>query len=190
MPEWSLLYKMFFDQSFLDDYTKELKDLNEPDNLDMMNQEDIAQLAKFQVEYYFGQTNYNKDFYLKSCEGKDGWIPLEVIYGFFGIRKFHHNLTVEELYETMKASAIVEVKEDFPWRDSEIVYYIRKAALSNNQKTGQFFGYEVGKIKKLGEEKFESFLKYKLEFEEKVIEKMPIVVTTVSKACTKSISER
>ena len=53
MPEWSLLYKMFYDTKFLDSYTKELKDIP-TDNLWNLPIEEVEQLAKFQIEYFFG----------------------------------------------------------------------------------------------------------------------------------------
>ena len=63
MPEWSLLYKMFYDTKFLDSYTKELKDIP-TDNLWNLPIEEVEQLAKFQIEYFFGQNNYKKDKHL------------------------------------------------------------------------------------------------------------------------------
>ena len=36
--------------------------------------EAIQQAAKFQVEYYFGQTHYIKDGNMREYEAQDGWI--------------------------------------------------------------------------------------------------------------------
>ena len=80
--------------------------------MDEMTDEQIYQAIKFQVEFYFGQTNYHKDEYLKNCEGKDGWILLSIIYGFRAIMKFAEYVELEDLFELMKLSSIVDVKEE------------------------------------------------------------------------------
>ena len=49
----------------MDEYTLELTKFDES-NLNEMTTEEIEQAAKFQVEFYFGNTNYNKDFYLRN----------------------------------------------------------------------------------------------------------------------------
>lgn len=37
---------------------------------------------KNQIEFYFGDTNYNKDKYLKSHCDQDGYVPIRVISNF------------------------------------------------------------------------------------------------------------
>ena len=75
-----------------------------------MTTEEIEQAAKFQVEFYFGNNNYNKDFYLRNVlEGKDRWINLSVILNFPKMRKFQVYVPIENLYELLKLSSLVEV---------------------------------------------------------------------------------
>lgn len=94
LPEWSILNKMLFDTEKLNDYTLALTTYNQ-DQLEQMTQEEHEQAAKFQVEYYFGNTNYSKDWYLRNTlEGADGWISLRVIYDFPSMRKFHNYVPI------------------------------------------------------------------------------------------------
>ena len=55
-------------------------------------QEDL-QAAKFQVEYYFGQTNYLKDDFLRQMEGPEKWIDLVRINKFARMQRI--NLQVD-----------------------------------------------------------------------------------------------
>ena len=59
------------------------------------------------MEYYFGNSNYNNDHYLKSAEGYDGWIDLNFINNFPRMKRFH--LSLLEVFEMMKFSTVVEV---------------------------------------------------------------------------------
>ena len=64
LPEYSVIYKMLFKSSEkLDEYTKKVTTMN-LETADQMSYENKLQAAKFQVEYYFGQTNYIKDDHL------------------------------------------------------------------------------------------------------------------------------
>ena len=74
-----------------------------------MDIEEVLQAAKFQVEFYFGQSNYHKDEYLKSKENNTGKINLEEIYRFSKIRKFHSRLRLRDLYKVLKYSTVVDV---------------------------------------------------------------------------------
>ena len=117
-----------------------------------MTDEQIYQAVKFQVEYFFGQTNYFKDAYLRAAEDPNGWILLELIYGFRSIQKFQDYLELEDVFELMKLSSLVEVKEevrDFGDGDPEIFYYIRKRQLKLHDKYVDFFGYNIETIKQL-----------------------------------------
>lgn len=51
------------------------------------------QTAKFQVEFYFGQTNYLKDDYLRQMEDREKWIDLVRINTFYRMQRL--NLQVE-----------------------------------------------------------------------------------------------
>ena len=108
LPEWSIIYKMLFDTDMLDEYTAKHTVFDEA-FLEELPQEVIEQAAKFQVEFYFGQTNYHKDEYLKDCEDKDRWIPLQTIYKFKKIKKFHSRLSIHELAQILILSTVVEV---------------------------------------------------------------------------------
>ena len=51
------------------------------------------QAAKFQVEYYFGQTNYLQDDFLQQMEGPEKWIDLVRINKFNRLKRL--NLEVD-----------------------------------------------------------------------------------------------
>ena len=84
---------------------------------------------------------------------------LETLYQFPNIKKFHDYLTEEELFEVMKLSTVVEVKEDIvDFGDEQILtYYIRKKSLKLNSQYVNFFGYDIETIKMLPIKKFNTF---------------------------------
>lgn len=63
LPEWSILYKLLHDTEELDAYTREHTTFD-PKQIDVVQKEKVAQAAKFQVEFYFGNSNYYKDDFL------------------------------------------------------------------------------------------------------------------------------
>ena len=69
LPEWSIIYKMLFDEEELDQYTKKHTVFDES-LIPILPIEVIEQAAKFQVEFYFGQTNYFKDDHLRKAADK------------------------------------------------------------------------------------------------------------------------
>ena len=107
-----------------------------------MSEEAIYQAAKFQVEYFFGQTNYKHDDYLKKAEGPEGWILLSTIFAFRKFNLFRDYLAIDDLFEVLKLSTVVEVKEDIvDYGDEQIVtYYIRKSSLKLNNQYVNLFG--------------------------------------------------
>ena len=56
---------------------------------------------------------------------------LSTIYEFRKIKKFHDYLPLEDLFEVLKLSSVIEVKEDIvDFGDEQIVtYFIRKRIL-------------------------------------------------------------
>ena len=64
LPEWSLLYKLLNDQNQLDVYMRTHTTFD-PNQIDSVDIGEVLQAAKFQVELYFGQSNYHKDEHLK-----------------------------------------------------------------------------------------------------------------------------
>ena len=111
------------------------------------------QAAKFQIEYYFGQTNYHDDDYLKTLESAEGWVELHAINDFPRVRKF--GLPVFELYDILKHSTIVEVMErKQKWFVDDVltekmIYYVRRKKLQINRRMGQLFGFDLEKVKHL-----------------------------------------
>lgn len=91
------------------------------------------------MEYYFGQTNYQKDDYLKKHENSDGWIELSFINNFRKMRKF--NLHEYDVYKILKLSTIVEVKEGN--RFDERAYYLRRKKQEMNKGVQQFIGFNI-----------------------------------------------
>jgi len=95
------------------------------------------------VEFYFGNSNYNTDDYLKSLEDHDGWINLDFINKFHKMKKFRLNLA--EVYNMMKLSTVVDVMEK-PW-DDDMLYYIRKRAQEINENVAEIFGFNIETVK-------------------------------------------
>lgn len=120
---------MLFKQEFLDEYTRETTKVDECE-VGIMDYERRLQAAKFQVEFYFGQTNYQKDVYLQSHESRDGWIDIKFINNFKKMKAF--KLTVAEVFEMMQKSIVVDVKQDF-WPNGDPIYLIRKKSLQMNK---------------------------------------------------------
>lgn len=96
LPEYSVLYKMLYEsEDTFNDMTREHTEVIE--NVHEMDQDDLLQKAKYQVEFYFGQSNYEKDEYLRGLESDNGrWINLDKINSFYKMRNFQ--VTVEQLY--------------------------------------------------------------------------------------------
>ena len=53
-----------------------------------------------------------------------------------------------------------------------------------------FFGYNIETIKQLTIKQFDEFMKHKKNFEQKIFESMPVIVTTIGKACTQQLRDR
>ena len=101
--------------------------------------------------------------------------------------KFAEYVELEDLFELMKLSSLVDVKEevlDFGDGDPQITYFIRKKELKLQQKYVNFFGYNIETIKQLTIKQFDEFMKHKKNFEQKIFVSMPVIVTTIGKACT------
>ena len=77
--------------------------------VDILPDSVIEQAAKFQVEFYFGQSNFHKDEHLKKARDSEGWIPLSMIYKFNKIKKFRSRLSLKRLARVMQLSTVVEI---------------------------------------------------------------------------------
>ena len=76
-----MIYKMLYKTSELrEEFIREATTMADGEKLPQVEQR--RQAAKFQVEYYFGQTNYRRDEFLKSLEDAEGWIDLSLINNF------------------------------------------------------------------------------------------------------------
>ena len=53
-----------------------------------------VQRIKYQIDYYFGDTNYPRDYYIQELELADNWIPLIQIQSFFRIKKIADDLNL------------------------------------------------------------------------------------------------
>ncbi|KAL0210611.1 hypothetical protein RCL1_005047 [Eukaryota sp. TZLM3-RCL] len=69
-------------------------------------------MAKAQVEYYFSDSNYLKDKFLLACAASnpEGWIPISTLNTFNRLKAY--SLSVSEIAELLKDSAVVAVSED------------------------------------------------------------------------------
>ena len=129
---------------------------------------------------------------MQAKEAHGGWILLALIYDFKKIRQFHEFLSIQDLFNVLKMSTVVEVKEDIvEWEDEqEVTLYIRKKPKKMKGQFVNFFGYDIETIKMLSKAHFEIVLKHKKAFEEQILKSKPIIVTTVGKGCTKSFRVR
>ena len=104
---------MLSDTKWLDKFTKRYTQIHtdfKPNEIKSLPLEKIEQAAKTQVEFLFGQTNYTKDTFIRSFEGKDKWILLDKIYNHDKVRKYHSRLSVQDLYDVLQVSYVVDVK--------------------------------------------------------------------------------
>ena len=105
---------------------------------------------------------------MQAKEAQGGWILLALIYDFPKIRQFHEFLSIQDLFNVLKMSTVVEVKEDIvEWEDEqEVTLYIRKKQKKMKGQFVNFFGYNIETIKMLSKAHFEIVLKHKKAFEE------------------------
>ncbi|KAL0266177.1 UNVERIFIED_CONTAM: hypothetical protein PYX00_011894 [Menopon gallinae] len=76
----------------------------------LMTDPDIEKIRK-QVEFYFSDSNYRIDTFLRSeCGRNDGWIPISTLLSFKRLSSL--NATVDAVREALKESAVVEISED------------------------------------------------------------------------------
>ena len=114
---------------------------------------------------------------------------LSIIYDFRKIRQFHSRLSIRDLFEVMRLSSVVDVKANvvtFGVKQMTI-YSIRKKELQFNGKSVELFGYNIETIKMLSRAQFEEFMRHKRAFENQILNKKPIIVTTMGKASTKTL---
>ena len=92
----------------------------------------------------------------------------------------------------MKLSSVVDVKETSVVLAGapKTIYYIRKKDLFMNEKYLDFIGYNIETIKMLKRAQFEEFMRHKREFENQILSKRPIIVTTMGKASTKNLRNK
>ena len=152
LPEWSIIHKMLFNRREMSSFTTAMSIFTQHllRDGDRVSDENFTLAVKFHVESYFSNTNYRKDEHMKKLEGAGGWIPLKDIYKFRKTKRFHERLTLRGLYEIMKLSSDVEVKEEIiRWsaNEQELTYFIRKKKQSLNSDYVNFFGFSVETIK-------------------------------------------
>ena len=91
-----------------------------------MDHDKLLQAAKFQVEYYFGQTNYKNDLHLQKHADRDGWIDLNFVNNFNKMQSF--GLPTCEVFEMLKKSIVVDVQLKSR-KNKDSIYQIRKRSL-------------------------------------------------------------
>ena len=67
-------------------------------------------------------------------------------------------LTVEEVFDVMKLSTVVEVDQRNSFMDQEIVYYIRKRKQELNQNVANIFNLDIETVAQLSTEQFKRFM--------------------------------
>ena len=121
LPEWSIIHKMLFNRKEMSSFTTAMSVFTQHllRDGDRVSDETFTLAVKFHVDSYFSNTNYCKDEHMKKLEGADGWILLKEIYEFRKTKRFYERgLTLRKLYDIMKLSSEVEVKEEIiRWSD-------------------------------------------------------------------------
>lgn len=75
-----------------------------------LNHEEELKAIKKQVEFYFGDSNFSRDKFLKAqvAMGQEGFVPLKTILSFKRMRDY----TLEKTVEALASSTIVELSAD------------------------------------------------------------------------------
>ncbi|CCD69787.1 HTH La-type RNA-binding domain-containing protein [Caenorhabditis elegans] len=76
-----------------------------------LSREEIKQLLKNQLEYYFSRENLSSDRYLKCQMDSDNYVPINVLAGFPKIMRL--TTDVDLIVEALKESTNVELDEKF-----------------------------------------------------------------------------
>ncbi|CCD24763.1 tRNA maturation protein LHP1 NDAI_0D04490 [Naumovozyma dairenensis CBS 421] len=92
----------------------------------------ISQQCLKQVEFYFSESNFPYDKFLRStAEKNDGWVPISTIATFNRMKKYR---PVDKVIEILKTSKILQVSED-----GENVKRIVPLDLSKDSKNSKRF---------------------------------------------------
>lgn len=94
----------------------------------------------------------------------------------------------DEVYQALKNSSVVEVKEEEYENFEGIFQFVKRRFV----KTGMsFMGFEVESIKEMTKKQFETFEKKKKEFELNLVKqpKYQVLIATVGSACSKMIRD-
>ena len=104
------------------------------------------------------------------------------------MKKFR--LSLEDVFNMMKLSTVVDVCERDAFGDGNMLYYIRKRAQEMNEDVAEIFGFDIETVKQLKKEQFEIFIQKKDAFERDVLRKFPCIVTTIGAAGTKAMTSQ
>jgi len=72
--------------------------------------EDLVELLKQQIEYYFSEENLEKDFYLRRKMDSEGYLPIKLIASFQRVQNMTHDYNI--VVSAIMSSEILQVKED------------------------------------------------------------------------------
>ena len=99
-----------------------------------LNEELKKDFIKRQIEYYFSDSNYQKDSFLKSKEDENGYIPISVIMSFNKIKMItkDKDLFINVLKENEKGDSLEENNNNKLYELSEDLTKIRKVKLSDD----------------------------------------------------------
>jgi len=73
--------------------------------------EQLREVIKKQIEYYFGVDNLCKDVFLRKNMNNEGWISIHLIMNFNRIRDL--NIDLQRFIDSLKDSKVVETKDEF-----------------------------------------------------------------------------
>ena len=99
-----------------------------------LNEELKKDFIKRQIEYYFSDSNYQKDSFLKSKEDENGYIPISVIMSFNKIKMItkDKDLFINVLKENEKGDSLEENNNNKLYELNEDLTKIRKVKLSDD----------------------------------------------------------
>ena len=82
-------------------------------------------MAKWLIDFYFGNTNYRRDYYLQRLEDSTGWVSMSHFQEFRTYKSYQ--VKTEDVFDQVKDSAIVDTRElkNGPFID----YQVRKRKL-------------------------------------------------------------
>eukprot|EP00347_Sterkiella_histriomuscorum_P011740 403371285 len=148
----------------------------------MLNTRSLQDI-KQQVEYYFSDYNYYEknggDSFLQDQVLEHGCVPFNRILQFNMMRYVHH-ATLNDLNQIAPFGINYELYQDYGFR--------KRQRNINNQLT--VLGMDISGIRNMSQSNFDSFMDTKRQFEKRIIDQTPIIITTCNSACEHRLKDK